>query len=116
METFDSILTSVLQCIEGKSAEEVDRLLADKLSKMGGSADDAKLLSDTMSMLKNFEERKVSLRQAKEEGKSREVWMQEQLYHSATEHDMPADKISDFVESVNEKVEEAFKNEVEKGE
>lgn len=114
-ETFDAILSSILDSIE-KNPEGADQILADKLAKEGISAEGCQLLKDTLSMVDTIEEKKQSLREAKAAGSTREVWTQEQLNGIVSKQPLSEDDQNAIVSEIEKKYNESLKETIEKGE
>lgn len=74
-QTFDEILTSMLEQLENNPDQDIDVLVKDVCEKMGVSEKGKALLSETNEYIDGFAERMASLQKAKEEGKSRKQWM-----------------------------------------
>ena len=75
LQTFDEILTSMLEQLENNPDQDIDVLVKDECEKMGVSEEGKALLSETNEYIDGFAERMASLQKAKEEGKSRKQWM-----------------------------------------
>lgn len=78
-QTFDEILTSMLEQLENNPDQDIDVLVKDECEKMGVSEESMALLSETNEYIDGFAERMVALQKAKEEGKSRKQWMLEEM-------------------------------------
>ena len=78
-QTFDEILTSMLEQLENNPNQDIDVLVKDECEKMGVSEEGKALLSETNEYIDGFAERMVSLQKAKENGKSRKQWMLEEM-------------------------------------
>lgn len=74
-QTFDEILTSMLEQLENNPNQDIDVLVKDECEKMGVSEEGKALLSETNEYIDGFAERMASLQKAKENGKSRKQWM-----------------------------------------
>lgn len=74
-QTFDDILTSMLEQLEKNPDQDIDVLVKDECEKMGVSEEGKALLSDTNEYIDGFVEKMAALQKAKEEGKSRKQWM-----------------------------------------
>ena len=74
-QTFDDILTSMLEQLENNPDQDIDVLVKDECEKMGVSEEGKALLSETNEYIDGFAERMASLQKAKENGKSRKQWM-----------------------------------------
>ena len=74
-QTFEDILTSMLEQLENNPNQDIDVLVKDECEKMGVSEEGKALLSETNEYIDGFAERMASLQKAKEEGKSRKQWM-----------------------------------------
>lgn len=75
LQTFDEILTSMLEQLENNPDQDIDVLVKDECEKMGVSEEGKALLSETNEYIDGFAERMASLQKAKENGKSRKQWM-----------------------------------------
>ena len=74
-QTFEDILTSMLEQLENNPNQDIDVLVKDECEKMGVSEEGKALLSETNEYIDGFAERMASLQKAKENGKSRKQWM-----------------------------------------
>ena len=74
-QTFEDILTSMLEQLENNTNQDIDVLVKDECEKMGVSEEGKALLSETNEYIDGFAERMASLQKAKENGKSRKQWM-----------------------------------------
>ena len=75
LQTFDEILTSMLEQLENNPNQDIDVLVKDECEKMGVSEEGKALLSETNEYIDGFAEKMAALQKAKEEGKSRKKWM-----------------------------------------
>ena len=75
LQTFDEILTSILEQLDNNSDLDIDVLVKDECEKMGVSEEGKALLSETNEYIDGFAEKMAALQKAKEEGKSRKQWM-----------------------------------------
>lgn len=73
-QTFDEILTSMLEQLENNPDQDIDVLVKDECEKMGVSEEGKALLSETNEYIDGFAEI-----MAKEDGKSRKQWMLEEM-------------------------------------
>ena len=78
-QTFDEILTSMLEQLENNPDQDIDVLVKDECEKMGVSEESMELLSETNENIDGFAERMAALQKAKEEGRSRKQWMLEEM-------------------------------------
>ncbi len=74
-QTFEDILTSMLEQLGNNPNQDIDVLVKDECEKMGVSEEGKALLSETNEYIDGFAERMASLQKAKENGKSRKQWM-----------------------------------------
>ncbi len=74
-QTFEDILTSMLEQLENNPNQDIDVLVKDECEKMGVSEEGKALLSETNEYIDGFAEKMAALQKAKEEGKSRKQWM-----------------------------------------
>ena len=74
-QTFEDILTSMLEQLENNPNQDIDVLVKDECEKMGVSEEGKALLSETNEYIDGFAERMASLQKAKENVKSRKQWM-----------------------------------------
>ena len=75
LQTFDEILTSMLEQLDNNPDLDIDVLVKDECEKMGVSEEGKALLSETNEYIDGFAEKMAALQKAKEEGKSRKQWM-----------------------------------------
>lgn len=105
-QTFDDILTSMLEQLENNPNQDIEVLVKDECEKMGVSEEGKALLSETNEYIDGFAEKMAALQKAKEEGKSRKQWMLEELdriLEGRDEHEKAeiVSAISDAGENVN---------------
>ena len=74
-QTFEDILTSMLEQLENNPDQDIEVLVKDECKKMGVSEKGKALLSETNEYIDGFAERMASLQKAKDEGRSRKQWM-----------------------------------------
>lgn len=79
LQTFDEILTSMLEQLENNPDQDIDVLVKDECEKMGVSEEGKALLSETNEYIDGFAEKMAALQTAKEDGKSRKQWMLEEM-------------------------------------
>lgn len=78
-QTFDEILTSMLEQLENNPDQDIDVLVKDECERMGASKEGKALLSETNEYIDGFAEKMAALQTAKEDGKSRKQWMLEEM-------------------------------------
>ena len=78
-QTFDEILTSMLEQLENNPDQDIDVLVKGECEKMGVSEESMALLSETNEYIDGFAEIMAALQKAKDEGKSRKQWMLEEM-------------------------------------
>lgn len=78
-QSFEDILTSMLEQLENNPDQDVDVLVRDECEKMGVSEEGKALLSETNEYIDGFAEKMAALQKAKEEGRSRKQWMLEEM-------------------------------------
>lgn len=78
-QTFDEILTSMLEQLENNPDQDIEVLVKDQCERMGVSEKGKALLSETNEYIDGFAERMAALQKAKDEGKSRKQWMLEEM-------------------------------------
>lgn len=106
LQTFDEILTSMLEQLENNPDQDIDVLVKDECEKMGVSDEGKALLSETNEYIDGFAEKMAALQKAKEEGKARKQWMLEEMDRILEERDEQekteiVSAISDAGENVN---------------
>ena len=74
-QSFEDILTSMLEQLENNPDQDIDVLVKDECEKMGVSDEGKALLSETNEYIDGFAEKMAALQKAKEEGKARKQWM-----------------------------------------
>ena len=79
LQTFDEILTSMLEQLDNNPDLDIDVLVKDECEKMGVSDEGKALLSETNGYIDGFAEKMAALQTAKEDGKSRKQWMLEEM-------------------------------------
>ena len=78
-QTFEDILTSMLERLDENPDQDVNALIKDEFEKMGVSEEGKALLSETNEYIDGFAEKMAALQTAKEDGKSRKQWMLEEM-------------------------------------
>ena len=78
-QTFEDILTSMLEQLENNPNQDIDVLVKDECEKMLVSEEGKALLSETNEYIDGFAEKMAALQTAKEDGKSRKQWMLEEM-------------------------------------
>ena len=78
-KSFDEILTSMLEQLENNPDLDIEVLVKDECEKMGVSEKGKALLSETNEYIDGFAEKMAALQKAKEEGKSRNQWVLEEM-------------------------------------
>ena len=78
-QSFEDILTSMLEQLENNPDQDIDVLVEDECEKMGVSEKGKALLSETNEYIDGFADKMAALQTAKEDGKSRKQWMLEEM-------------------------------------
>lgn len=78
-QTFETILTSLLESYENNPAQDIDALIEEKSKEWGLTEEQAALLKETNGYIDGFTENAASLEEAKADGKSRKRWMLEKI-------------------------------------
>lgn len=78
-KSFEDILTSMLEEYDKSDGQNVDALIEEACKKQGVSEDGMALLHETNSYIDEFGRKAKELSEARENGKSREQWLQEEL-------------------------------------
>jgi len=116
MESFDSILASILKSIEGNPSSNVDEVIAAKMTELGLSAEGQKTLAETNACLEAYHEMYSKLQAAKAEGESRNSWVQEELLQIANKHNLSDEQAEQLVADVAEACEKELKTTLTEGE
>lgn len=74
-QTFENILTSLLEVYENKPTQDIDTLIEEKCKEWELPEDQINLLKETNGLIDNFNEHANSLEKAKAGGWSRKRWM-----------------------------------------
>ena len=69
----------MLEQLENNPDQDIDVLVKDECEKMGVSEEGKALLSETNGYIDGFAEKMAALQKAKEEGKSRNQWVLEEM-------------------------------------
>ena len=75
-QTFDTILTSLLESYESNPTQNIDTLINEKWNLL---EEQIALLKDIITYIDTFTDKTTSLENAKSEGKSRKRWMLEEI-------------------------------------
>lgn len=78
-QTFDTILTSLLESYENNPAQDIDALIEEKSKEWDLTEEQTDLLKATNDYIDDFTENAASLEDAKADGKSRKRWMLEKI-------------------------------------
>ena len=116
MESFDSILTTILKSIESNPNQDVDEVIASKMSELGLSAEGQKKLEETNSYLEAFNEMFAKLQAAKQDGESRNSWVQDELLLIADKHHLSDEQKEQFIADVAAACEKGLKTTLTEGE
>lgn len=74
-QTFENILTSLLEAYENNPAQDIDTLIEEKCKGLNLSEEQVALLKETNELIDSFNEQAKSLEKAKADGWSRKRWM-----------------------------------------
>lgn len=74
-QTFENILTSLLEAYENNPAQDIDTLIEEKSKEWNLSEEQVALLKETNELIDSFNEQAKSLEKAKADGWSRKRWM-----------------------------------------
>lgn len=74
-QTFEKILTSLLEAYENNPAQDIDALIDEKCKEWNLSEEQINLLKETNGLIDSFNEHANSLEKAKADGWSRKRWM-----------------------------------------
>ncbi len=104
-QTFDTILTSLLERYEDNPAQDIDALIEEKCKEWNLTEEQVALLKETNGYIDGFTENAASLDEAKADGKSRRRWMLEKI-DSITEGRSEEEKaqIVSAISETNEKI------------
>lgn len=104
-QTFDTILTSLLESYENNPTQNIDTLVEEKSKEWGLTEEQMTLLKETNGYIDGFTENAASLEEAKADGKSRKRWMLEKI-DSMTEERSEEEKaqIVSAISETNEKM------------
>lgn len=104
-QTFDTILTSLLEAYENYPAQDIDALIEEKCKEWNLSEEQMTLLRTTNDYINSFTEKATSLEEAKAEGKSRKGWLLgelDRITDDRTEEEKA--KIVSVISKTNEKI------------
>lgn len=116
METFETILASILKSIEENPSSDVDEVIATKMSELGLSAEGQATLAETNACLEAYQERFLKLQAAKEEGETRNSWAQEELLQIAQKNKLSDEQTEQLVTDVAEACEKELETTLTEGE
>ena len=77
--TFDNVLSSLLEQLETNPGQDIDTLISKECEKLGVSQEARKLITETNNLIDGFAEKMDSLQNAKKQGTSRKEWLLKQL-------------------------------------
>ena len=78
-QTFETILTSLLEAYETNPAQDIDALIEEKCKEWNLPEEQVVLLKETNALIDGFTENAASLEAAKAEGESRKRWMLDEI-------------------------------------
>ena len=116
MESFDSILASILKSIEDNPSSNVDEVIAAKMSELGLSTEGQTTLAETNACLEAYHEMYSKLQAAKAEGESRNSWVQEELLQIANKHNLSDEQAEQLVADVAKACEKELETTLTEGE
>lgn len=118
MNTFDEILTSILNTVEEDPTANIDELLATKLSELGISEEGMKTFQETSSYLEAYNEMYAKLQAAKEadEYLTRNEWLQNELLAIADKHQLTDEQKEQLISDISTQCEDSLKSTIESGE
>lgn len=115
MNKFDETLSSILKLIEENPAADIDELVAAKMSELGVSAEAMKTLKETNSYLEAYDEMYSRLKAAQNEGKTRVVWVQNELWKIAEKHHLTDEQKEQLCSDMASACEDSLKTTLEEG-
>lgn len=81
-QTFESILSSLLDSYEKGGGQDIQALLSEKCEELGLTEESMKLVKDASEYIDKFAEKAASLEAARDEGISMKRWLTEDLENS----------------------------------
>lgn len=104
-QTFDAILTSILEAYENDPEQNIDALIEEKCKEWNLSDEQMTLLKETNGLIDSFTEYSSSLEMAKAEGRSRKNWMLNKLDQITAGHsEEEKTQIISAISDTNEKI------------
>ena len=113
MNSFDEILSSLLNIVEENPSADIDALLASKLSKLGLSDKGMKTLSETNSFLEAYDEMYRKLQESKD---ARDAWVQDMLIEIADKHNLTDEQKESFFADIAAACEKGLTTTISEGE
>lgn len=84
-QTFEGILSSLLDCYEKSESKDINVLLSKKTEDLGLTEESMTLIKEASKYIDNFAEKTASLEDARDEGISMKRWMASDLEMSMKE-------------------------------
>ena len=84
-QTFESILSSLLDGYEKSESKDINALLEEKSEELGLTEESKALVKNASEYIDKFAEKTASLEAAREEGISKKRWLTEDLDNSMVE-------------------------------
>ncbi len=116
MNSFDEILSSLLNIVEENPSADIDALLASKLSELGLSDKGMKTLSETNSFLEAYDEMYRKLQESKDDGDTRDAWVQDMLIEIADKHNLTDEQKESFFADIAAACEKGLTTTISEGE
>lgn len=110
-QTFEKILSSLLDSYEKGEGQDIDALLSEKSEELGLTEENLKLVKEASEYLDKFADKAASLEAAREEGISRKRWLTEDLEESMKE--ISDEEKAEVFESLSKNLEEMVNKEAE---
>lgn len=104
-QTFENILTSLLEAYETNPAQDIDTLIEEKCKEWELPEDQINLLKETNALIDSFNEHANSLEKAKADGWSRKRWMLNEIDRIADgRSEEEKAQIASAISNTNEKI------------
>ena len=109
-QTFEGILSSLLDSYENNESKDFDTLLNEKREELGLTEDNLTLIKDAAEYIDKFSEKAISLEAARDEGISTYRWMMEDLDNSMKE--LSDEEKTEIMEGLSKNLSECLDDEI----
>lgn len=110
-QSFEKILSSLLDSYEKGGKQEIETLLSEKSEELGLTEESMKLVKEASEYIDKFAEKAVSLEAAREDGISLKRWLSADLDNSM--RDLSVEEKTEVFEKLTDKLNEIVNKQTE---